>query len=113
MEEAVRRANATAYGLAGTVYGRRGREIGRRLRSGMVSVNTVFGTAQLATVPFGGVGDSGFGRIHGADGLREFTSPQAVVRQRFTPPMALTTFGRSAKTEETLGKIIALVHGRA
>lgn len=112
MEEAVARANATSYGLGATVYGTRGREIARRLRSGMVSVNAVFAAAQLATVPFGGVGDSGFGRIHGPDGLREFAASQAVVRQRFKSALPLTSFERTAKMEETLGKVVALVHGR-
>ena len=102
MDEAVRLVNGTRYGLGAAVYGgRRAGEIARRLNTGMVSVNTVFATAQLATVPFGGVGESGFGRIHGAEGLREFASPQSVVRQRFRPLLALTTFDRTAKAEET------------
>jgi len=112
MDEAVGLANASHYALAASVFSRKsGTEIAGRLRSGMVAVNSVFTFAVLPTVPFGGVGDSGFGRIHGADGLREFCYAHAVVRQRFKPPLALMTFGRTAKTEERLGKIIALVHG--
>jgi acyl-CoA reductase-like NAD-dependent aldehyde dehydrogenase len=113
MDEAVRLANATPYGLGATVYGgRRAEKIARRLATGMVSVNAVFATAQLPSVPFGGVGQSGFGRIHGAEGLREFASPQAVVRQRFRAPLALTTFERTRAAEDLLGKVVALVHGR-
>ena len=48
----------------------------------MMSVNSVIAFAGIPALPFGGVGDSGFGRIHGEDGLREFTRPQAVARQR-------------------------------
>lgn len=113
MDEAVRLANGTPYGLGATVYGgRRAREIAGRLATGMVSVNAVFATAQLPSVPFGGVGQSGFGRIHGAEGLREFASPQAVVRQRFRGPLALTTFERTRAAEDLLGKVVVLVHGR-
>jgi acyl-CoA reductase-like NAD-dependent aldehyde dehydrogenase len=113
MDEAVRLVNGTPYGLGATVYGgRRAVEVARRLRTGMVSVNTVFATAQLPTVPFGGVGESGFGRIHGPEGLREFAAPQSVVRQRFRAPLALTTFDRTARAESLLGSIVALVHGR-
>ena len=37
------------------------------------------------SLPFGGVQDSGFGRIHGADGLREFAWAHSVTRQRVPP----------------------------
>ena len=49
----------------------------------MTAVNSVISFAGVPALPFGGVGDSGFGRIHGADGLREFTRPKAISRQRF------------------------------
>jgi len=113
MDEALRLTNDSRYGLGASVYaGKRAKDIASRIRSGMVSVNAVFANAILPSVPFGGVGDSGFGRIHGADGLREFTYPHSVVRQRFRPPLALTTFERSDKTDTLLTKIVALVHGR-
>ena len=51
-------------------------DIARRLRSGMVSINGTLSFAGLPSLPFGGVGDSGFGRIHGDDGLREFSRAQ-------------------------------------
>ena len=39
----------------------------------MTSVNSIITFAMVPGLPFGGVGESGFGRIHGPDGLREFT----------------------------------------
>lgn len=36
-----------------------------------------------------------FGRIHGADGLKQFTYVKAVARQRMRPPMLLTSFTRT------------------
>ena len=66
IDEAVERANASRYGLGGSVFAKkRGYEIARRLRGGMVSVNGVIAFAAMPSLPFGGVGDSGFGRIHG------------------------------------------------
>jgi len=113
MDEAVALTNASRYGLGATVFSRvAGRRIAARLRCGMVSVNTVFGFAALPSVPFGGVGDSGFGRIHGPDGLREFCYAHSVVRQRFRSPLALLTFDRSARADALLAKIVTLVHGR-
>jgi len=113
VDEAVTHANNTTYGLAGAVFSkRRGMEIARRLRSGMTSINSVQGFAGVPSLPFGGTGDSGFGRIHGEDGLREFGHAKAITRQRMRPLMTLTSFDRTAKTDERLGKVIRLLYGR-
>ncbi|MDX6299231.1 MAG: hypothetical protein QOF53_445, partial [Nocardioidaceae bacterium] len=114
MDRAVELANATSYGLGSTVFsGKRGPELARRLRSGMTSVNAVISFAGIPSLPFGGVGASGFGRIHGPDGLREFTYAKAVARQRTRPLLALTTFERDAKTDASFAAIITALHGRA
>ena len=76
IEEGLALANASDYGLGGAVFTRsrrRGVELARRMRSGMTSVNSIMTFAMVPGLPFGGVGESGFGRIHGPDGLREFT----------------------------------------
>ncbi|MBN9737764.1 aldehyde dehydrogenase [Pseudonocardia sp. P1] len=113
VDEAVRRANATGYGLGATVFSaKRGEEIAERLRCGMVSVNGVIAFAGIPSLPFGGVGESGFGRIHGADGLREFTRSQAIARARFPMPIAVTSFKRTAKTMQTLTSIVKARYGR-
>jgi acyl-CoA reductase-like NAD-dependent aldehyde dehydrogenase len=113
MDEAVTLANNSRYGLGATVFAkRRGMELARRLRSGMTAVNSVISFAAIPTLPFGGVGDSGFGRIHGPDGLKEFTRAKAIARQRFRPPLALTTFARTAKTDATVAKLITILHGK-
>ncbi|MDX6218775.1 MAG: hypothetical protein QOJ48_456, partial [Frankiales bacterium] len=112
-DEAIRLTNATTYGLAGAVFAkRRGMEIARQLRSGMTSVNSVLAFAGVPGLPFGGSGDSGFGRIHGDDGLREFTRAKAITRQRFALPMPIMSFDRTAKTDGLLLKTIRLLHGR-
>ncbi|EFQ82920.1 aldehyde dehydrogenase (NAD) family protein [Aeromicrobium marinum DSM 15272] len=112
MDEAVRLTNASRYHLAASVFSKHhGTAIADRIRSGMVAVNSVFSFAVVASIPFGGVGDSGFGRIHGEEGLREFCYAHSVVRQKFASPLPLMSFGRTAKVEERLGTIIALVHG--
>ncbi|MDT0202994.1 aldehyde dehydrogenase family protein [Nocardioides sp. AE5] len=113
MDEAVELANATTYGLGGTVFGRkRAEELAWRLRSGMTAINAVIAFAGVPSLPFGGIGESGFGRIHGADGLREFTYAKSVTRQRMKPALALTTLARDAKTDERLGKLVKFIYGR-
>ncbi|WP_344994669.1 aldehyde dehydrogenase family protein [Tsukamurella soli] len=83
IETAISRANAVDYGLGAAVFSRRrGREIARRLDVGMVSINDVVSFGAVPGLPFGGRGGSGFGRIHGAEGLREFTSPVSVSERR-------------------------------
>ena len=79
----------------------------------MTSVNSVLAFAGVPGLPFGGSGDSGFGRIHGDDGLREFTRAKAITRQRFALPVALMSFQRSARTDALLVKAVKLLHGRA
>ena len=115
VEEALQRTNATSYGLAGAVFSgskKRGMDIARRMRSGMTSVNSVIAFASVPGLPFGGVGDSGFGRIHGPDGLKEFTRAKAITRQKFALPTPLLTFARNPKLTDQLAKVVGLVHGR-
>ncbi|HVW50005.1 MAG TPA: aldehyde dehydrogenase family protein [Trinickia sp.] len=69
--EAVSLANATRYGLSGAVWSRdqaRATEFARCLHTGQVVIN---GAAQNLATPFGGVGDSGFGRENGRFGIEE------------------------------------------
>ncbi len=114
VDEAIDKANATRYALAAAVFSkRRGMEIARRIRSGMASVNGVIAFAGVAALPFGGVGDSGFGRIHGADGLREFARAKAITRRRFNSLLPATTFRRTPQTEARLAKLLQLLHGRS
>ena len=97
-DEAVRLANALPYGLGGSVFGRRrAMALARRLRSGMTAVNSTLTFVGMSTLPFGGVGDSGFGRIHGDDGLREFARSKAITRRRGPSPLPAMTFERTPR----------------
>ena len=69
VDDAVRKANSTIYGLHGAVYTQdpeRGYEIARRVRSGSVTVN---GLVVDFKMPFGGFKQSGVGREGGIEGL--------------------------------------------
>ncbi len=113
MDEAVERANATKYGLGNTVFAKaRGMELAKRLRSGMVAVNSVISFAAIPSMPFGGVGDSGFGRIHGPDGLREFARSKSIARPRFRAPLNLTTFSRPEKADKMVATLMTMLHGK-
>nr|WP_051366855.1 aldehyde dehydrogenase family protein [Hamadaea tsunoensis] len=113
MDEAVAKANAVPYGLGGAVFSKHnGLKIARRLRAGMVAVNSTFSFAVLPELPFGGVGQSGFGRIHGADGLREFGRASSIARRRLPSVVPLLTFRRTEKSVALGHKIVRIMHGR-
>ncbi|MCX6395876.1 MAG: aldehyde dehydrogenase family protein [Propionibacteriales bacterium] len=113
MAEAVALTNASKYALGSSVFSKRnGMRIAEQLRVGMTAINGVITFAGVPSLPFGGVGDSGFGRIHGPDGLKEFTYAHAITKQRMKPLLALTTFQRTEKAEQQLGKLIGVLHGR-
>jgi len=115
MAEAVSYANASKYGLGSAVFAKdksAALSAARSLRCGMTSINSVIGFAIVPALPFGGVGESGFGRIHGADGLREFTRPKAITRQRMRPLINLTSFGRTDKDMKRIITLVTLLHGR-
>lgn len=112
LDEAVRLANDTVYGLGAAVFSRRhGFDVAHRLRTGMVSINSTFSFAVLPTLPFGGVGDSGFGRIHGEDGLREFARAKAIAKRRMPSIPALLTFHRTPAGVKLGLKVIKMLHG--
>jgi acyl-CoA reductase-like NAD-dependent aldehyde dehydrogenase len=114
MDEALRLANDTPYGLGGAVYGgRRALAVARRLRAGMVSVNDVLGFAGMSSLPWGGVGASGFGRLRGDDGLREFGRATSIVVRQAPSPLPSRTFDRTERDVARIVRLYRLRYGRA
>jgi acyl-CoA reductase-like NAD-dependent aldehyde dehydrogenase len=115
LDEGVRLANASRYGLGSAVFARNKKAAmaaARSLHSGMTAVNSVISFAGVPSLPFGGSGDSGFGRIHGADGLREFARPKSITRQRMKPMVNLTSFSRTDQDMRKLLGLATMLHGR-
>jgi succinate-semialdehyde dehydrogenase/glutarate-semialdehyde dehydrogenase len=85
-EEAIRLANDTNYGLTASVWTRdenKGIAYGRRLEAGSIIVNDSGLTYGALEAPFGGVKDSGVGRVNGEEGLRGFCYAQPIIADRF------------------------------
>jgi acyl-CoA reductase-like NAD-dependent aldehyde dehydrogenase len=114
LADGIRLANASSYALGSSVFTRKrsaGLRAAHALRSGMTSVNSVIAFAGVPSLPFGGSGESGFGRIHGADGLREFSRAKAITRQRMRPLVRTTTFNRTSTDMDRIVKLVTMLHG--
>ncbi|SNS52981.1 aldehyde dehydrogenase family protein [Rhodococcoides kyotonense] len=115
LDEGIERANASSYGLGASVFTKdpaAGRRAAEKLDCGVVTVNSVLGFAGIPALPFGGTGDSGFGRIHGADGLREFSTVKSLAVQKFSAPLNLLTMQRKARDLKISALMLKLRHGR-
>lgn len=81
VEEAIRLANATDFGLGANVFTRDPRlalDIAARLEAGVVAINSVVHSDPR--LPFGGVKQSGIGRELGKHGMLEFCRLKTVTR---------------------------------
>jgi aldehyde dehydrogenase (NAD+) len=77
--EALRIANSVEYGLGGGLWTRdlsRAHRLAHAVRSGMVWVNSYKRVSPAS--PFGGVGDSGYGREMGFEAMHGYTEPKSV-----------------------------------
>lgn len=78
-EEALEIANSVDYGLGGGLWTKdlsRAHRVARDLRAGMVWINSYKRVNPGS--PFGGIGQSGYGREMGFEAMREYTEPKAV-----------------------------------
>jgi acyl-CoA reductase-like NAD-dependent aldehyde dehydrogenase len=80
VDDVVERANASPYGLGGSVWGRdtaAAVAVANRLETGMVWVNEIH--TQGVDIPFGGHKQSGLGTEHGNEGRQLFTNPKTIL----------------------------------
>jgi succinate-semialdehyde dehydrogenase/glutarate-semialdehyde dehydrogenase len=113
LDEAIERSNATQFGLGSSVFSKHhGRSIADRMRAGGTTINSVLTFVGIPALPFGGVGDSGFGRFHGDDGLREFSRPKATTSKKFNMGKDLNSFPRDPGAYKIISKVVRLKFSR-
>ena len=83
-QEALLLANDSPFALGGSIWGRTRavRRLVPQLRAGMVAINDTLVNGMIAGLPFGGLKDSGYGRVYGDDALREMSWPRSVTVDR-------------------------------
>jgi succinate-semialdehyde dehydrogenase/glutarate-semialdehyde dehydrogenase len=93
-EEAIEKANDSAYGLNFSVWTsepKHGRRVAARLQAGTVNVNDAYAAAWASVdAPMGGMKASGLGRRHGEHGILKYTESQTIAVERLLPVGAPT-----------------------
>lgn len=103
--DAIDAVNASQFGLSASVWGRdlrRARALAEGLDVGVVGLNEATTFFAHASTPIGGVKASGFGRVHGVEGLREMASPRATLSRSRLPAFRPHVFPYSNRLDRLL-----------
>lgn len=114
VNDAVARANASAFGLSASVWTRdraHGLAVARRLEAGTVMLNDATAVVGMPDVPYGGVKTSGLGKLHGVDGLAACVQSTPVVDDRFSAWRQPWTFRYGASHRAAIEAYGRLTHG--
>ena len=114
---AVEIANGVAYGLSSSVFSRdakRARKIAGALEAGMTAINEFGGVTYMAQdLTFGGVKESGFGRMNGREGLHSMCNVKAVIDDRLPIHQPNKMYPVTEAQYGIFGAVIELVYGRS
>ncbi len=130
-EEAIQLANDTRYGLMAYVFSRNrthAKRVAEQIQAGTVIINETLVTHAYPETPWGGIRDSGIGRVHSDDGLRELSLALHVnydtiaMKNPLWYPYTQSTLNRflgvfdlvqrKMPFRETIGAVLKVVTGR-
>ncbi|MBC8068126.1 MAG: aldehyde dehydrogenase family protein, partial [Deltaproteobacteria bacterium] len=114
--EAIAIANGTGFGLGSSVFSKdagKAARIASRLNAGMTAINDFGGMTYMAQdLTFGGIKQSGYGRMNGRDGLRSFCNVKAVLDDRLPLHFPSKMFPVKAGDFDRMRSVLGLVYGR-
>ncbi len=113
-EEAINLANSTGYGLSASVFSEnksKGKKIASQIRAGSVAINDVMTHYGIADLPFGGVGLSGIGRVHGEEGIKAFCLQKSYMINRINLGDEMWWYSKSEKFEGIIRKFLKIYFG--
>jgi acyl-CoA reductase-like NAD-dependent aldehyde dehydrogenase len=115
VDEAVRLANDSVYGLQASVFTKdleKGEAIARRLQCGAVVVNDAQVNYAVFDAPMGGWKTSGVGSRHGASGIRKFCHTQSIVVIGLALHKELHHFPLTTRGSKLMSGLVAKLYGR-
>jgi acyl-CoA reductase-like NAD-dependent aldehyde dehydrogenase len=115
VEEAVRLANDSTYGLQASVWTSdigRGEAVARRIEAGVVCVNDAQINYSALNLPMGGWKASGLGTRHGAAGIRKYTKTQSLLVTRRALKREPFMFPYKASRTRMLRRVFGWLYGR-
>ncbi len=116
VEEAIERANNSPFGLTASVFGKnekRAREVASRLQAGTVMLNEVLYTHALCETPWAGLKESGTGRVHSDEGMRDLCVRVHINGNRLpTPKREFTWYPYSATVLKAIEKGTRVIAAR-
>ena len=112
-EEALRLANDTSFGLQASVWTRdswKGKRLANRIAAGGVVVDDCMTTYAIAESPFGGLKESGIGRVNGELGIKSYCHVQSLVLPRLRPKREMLWYPYRAADVARLKKALRLLY---
>tara|TARA_S200000501_G_C20870102_1_gene763834 strand:+ start:1856 stop:3334 length:1479 start_codon:yes stop_codon:yes gene_type:complete len=114
ISDVIKKANSTGYGLSASVFSKNTKQakfIASKIRAGSVAINDVMSHYGIADLPFGGVGLSGIGRVHGEEGVKAFCLQKSYMTNRINLGDEIWWYTKSKKYQRLIRKFLKFYFG--
>jgi acyl-CoA reductase-like NAD-dependent aldehyde dehydrogenase len=115
VDEAVRLANDSPYGLQASVYTKdmkKAEAIARRLEAGSVTINDSQINYTVFNAPMGGWKSSGIGVRHGPAGIRKYCRTQTILFTSLAPKRDIHMFPYKPWRSRLMASVVRRLYGR-